>query len=94
MLYLQGSWLFNPADTNGVPTFRSRPGEQVMSVTDEYLFRGGFSHGVPKIKHLSLSLGGRAWKGFRYATHSEQAMAFGVRDINLDRSGRHVQFPS
>jgi hypothetical protein len=59
MLYFQGSWLFNPADTNGVPTFRSRPGETVMSVTDQYLFRGGFSHGVPKIKHLSLSLGGR-----------------------------------
>jgi hypothetical protein len=59
MLYFQGSWLFNPADTNGVPTFRSRPGEQVMSVTDQYLFRGGFSHGVPKIKHLSVSLGGR-----------------------------------
>jgi hypothetical protein len=59
MLYFQGSWLFNPADTNGVATFRSRPGETVMSVTDQYLFRGGFSHGVPKIKHLSLSLGGR-----------------------------------
>ena len=59
MLYFQGSWLFNPADTNGVPTFRSRPGESVMSVTDQYLFRGGFSHGVPKIRHLSLSLGGR-----------------------------------
>jgi hypothetical protein len=59
MLYFQGSWLFNPADTNGVPTFRSRPGETVMSVTDQYLFRGGFSHAVPKIKHLSASLGGR-----------------------------------
>jgi hypothetical protein len=59
MLYFQGSWLFNPADTNGVPTFRSRPSESVMSVTDQYLFRGGFSHGVPRIRHLSLSLGGR-----------------------------------
>jgi hypothetical protein len=59
MLYFQGSWLFNPADTNGVPTFRSQPGETVMSVTDQYLFRGGFSHNVPKIKHLSMSLGGR-----------------------------------
>jgi len=59
MLYYQGSWLFNPADTNGVPTFRSRPTESVMSVTDQYLFRGGFSHGVPKIRHLQLSLGGR-----------------------------------
>jgi len=59
MLYFQGSWLFNPRDTNGVPTFRTKPGETVMSVTDQYLFRGGFSHGVPKIRHLQLSLGGR-----------------------------------
>jgi hypothetical protein len=59
MLYFQGSWLFNPADTNGVPTFRSHPGEEVMSVTDQYLFRGGFSHAVPKIHHLSFSMGGR-----------------------------------
>jgi hypothetical protein len=59
MLYFQGSWLFNPADTNGVPTFRSRPSESVMSVTDQYLFRGGLSHGVPGVRHLSFSFGGR-----------------------------------
>lgn len=59
MLYFQGSWLFNPADTNGVPTFRSAPQESVMSVTDQYLFRGGFSHGVPGVRHLSFSFGGR-----------------------------------
>jgi len=59
MLYFQGAWLFNPADTNGVPTFRTWASEEVMSVTDQYLFRGGFSHGVPKVRHLSLSLGGR-----------------------------------
>jgi hypothetical protein len=59
MLYFQGSWLFNPADTNGVPTFRSRPSESIMSVTDQYLFRGGFSHGVPGIRHFSASFGGR-----------------------------------
>jgi hypothetical protein len=59
MLYFQGSYLFNPAGNNGVPTFRSKQGEQVMSVTDQYLFRGGFSHGVPGVRHLSFSFGGR-----------------------------------
>ncbi|HET8966837.1 MAG TPA: hypothetical protein VFN20_11515, partial [Candidatus Acidoferrum sp.] len=59
MLYFQGSWLFNPADTNGVPTFRGGAGEGVMSVTDQYLFRGGFSHGVAGVRHLSFSFGGR-----------------------------------
>jgi hypothetical protein len=59
MLYFTGSWLFNPQDTNGVKTFRSAPHEDVMSVADQYLWRGGFSHGVPKIRSLALSLGGR-----------------------------------
>ena len=59
MLYFQGSYLFNPAGNNGVPTFRSKPGEEVMSVTDQYLYRGGFSHGVPGVRHLSFSFGGR-----------------------------------
>ncbi|HWG58024.1 MAG TPA: hypothetical protein VN661_03160 [Candidatus Acidoferrales bacterium] len=59
MMYFQGQWLFNPRDTNGVATFRSQPGQSVMSVTDQYLFRGGLEHGVPKIHGLALSLGGR-----------------------------------
>ena len=57
--YFTGSWLFNPQDTNGVPTFRSKKGEQVMSVTDQYLWRGGLTHGVPKIRGLAGSIGGR-----------------------------------
>ena len=57
--YFQGSWLFNPRDTNGVPTFRTAPGEQVMSVTDQYLFRAGLSRHVPHIRGLAASFGGR-----------------------------------
>ena len=57
--YFQGSWLFNPRDTNGVPTFRTAPGEQVMSVTDQYLFRGGLSRHVPRVRGLAGSFGGR-----------------------------------
>jgi hypothetical protein len=58
-LYFQGSWLFNPSDTNGVKTLRSQKGEGVMSVPDQYLWRGGFSHAVPKFRRMQLSLGGR-----------------------------------
>jgi len=59
MTYFQGEWLFNPEDTNGVPTFRTQPGQGVMSVTDQYLFRGGFAHYVPKVRGLDLSFGAR-----------------------------------
>ena len=57
--YFQGSWLFNPADTNGVPTFRSGKGEEVMSVSDQYLFRSGISRHVPHLRGLAASFGGR-----------------------------------
>lgn len=59
MTYFQGEWLFNPEDTNGVATFRRQPGQAVMSVPDQYLFRGGFAHGVPKVRGLDLSFGAR-----------------------------------
>jgi hypothetical protein len=57
--YFTGSWLFSPQDTTGVLTYRSAPGENVVSATDQYLWRGGFSHGVPKVRGLALSIGGR-----------------------------------
>ena len=57
--YAQGTYLFNPEDTNGVATFRSQPGQGVMSVTDQYLYRAGVSQGIPGLKGLALSLGVR-----------------------------------
>jgi hypothetical protein len=57
--YFQGSWLFNPRDTNGVPTFRAKPLEKYMSVTDQYLFRAGLARHVPRLRGLSASFGGR-----------------------------------
>lgn len=59
--YFQGQYLFNPEDTNGVPTFRSQPGQQIMSVPDQYLYRAGLSQGMPwrKLRHLAFSLGVR-----------------------------------
>lgn len=57
--YFQGSWLFSPVDTTGVPTFRTAPGEGVMSATDQYLFRAGLSRHIPKVYGLAASFGGR-----------------------------------
>ncbi|HEX8710281.1 MAG TPA: hypothetical protein VF730_00320 [Terracidiphilus sp.] len=60
--YFTGSWLFSPQDTTGVKTFRSAPGEDVVSATDQYLWRGGVSRpvtGVKLLRGLALSLGGR-----------------------------------
>jgi hypothetical protein len=57
--YFEGSYTFNPRNTNGVPTYRRAAGEGVMSVADVYLLRGGVSRGVPKLRNLALSFGGR-----------------------------------
>jgi hypothetical protein len=57
--YGQGTYLFSPQDTNGVPTFRSQPGQGVMSATDQYLYRLGVSQMVPRARGLALSLGVR-----------------------------------
>ena len=59
MTYFSGTYLFNPQDTNGVPTFRTKKGEEVMSITDQYLFRGGISHAFPHVRGLEVSMGGR-----------------------------------
>ncbi len=56
--YFQGSWLFNPADTNGVPTYRTGI-QSTMSATDQYLFRAGLSRHVPRVRGLAASFGGR-----------------------------------
>jgi hypothetical protein len=55
--YGQANYLLNPEDTNGVPTFRTQPGQGVMSVTDQYLYRGGISQSVPKVRGFVVSLG-------------------------------------
>jgi hypothetical protein len=57
--YVEAQYLFNPMDTNGVPTFRSQPGQGVMSISDQYLYRAGVSQGVPKVRGLAFSLGVR-----------------------------------
>ena len=55
--YAQGLYLVNPRNTNGVSTFRTRAGETVMSVSDQYLFRGGMTRLLPKQRHVAASFG-------------------------------------
>ena len=55
--YAQGNYLVSPVNTNGVATFRSQPGQGIMSATDQYLYRAGVVQGVPKIRHLAFSAG-------------------------------------
>ncbi len=62
MVYFSGTYLFNPRNTNGVSTFRTRPGEEVMSVTDQYLFRTGITKPIPKTRGLVGTFGVR-WEG-------------------------------
>jgi hypothetical protein len=57
--YVDGSYLLNPENTNGVATFRTRPSESIMSIADQYLLRVGGVWGVPWVQGLSLSLGSR-----------------------------------
>ena len=59
MVYLAGAYLFNPRDINGVTTNRNQPLERYMSVSDQYLYRGGISRAVPKVPGLFVTFGGR-----------------------------------
>lgn len=99
--YFTGSWLFSPKDTTGVKTFRSAPGEEIISATDQYLWRGGVSRVVPKLRGLALSFGGRmegvpvrdafgASNGFRrpgYVISVEPGLMYSYRRYELNVSG-------
>ncbi len=57
--YFSTTYLINPKDTNGVPTFRTQVGEEVMSVSDQYVARIGASYAGKSWKGFGASLGGR-----------------------------------
>lgn len=58
--YVNGTYLANPREHNGVETPNSRPGNiTLMSVPDAYMGRMGISYGIWPAQGLSLSLGGR-----------------------------------
>lgn len=56
-VYASGAYLANPEGTSKVLTYRSAPGEQYMSIADQYLLRGGAAFPVPRSKNLSFSAG-------------------------------------
>lgn len=58
-LYAAGSYLINPEGTNGVPTFRGRANEQIMSIADQYLVRAGVTTAPPSWRGWGASIGGR-----------------------------------
>lgn len=63
LAYVTVSYLMNPEEKNGVPTYRSREGEEIMSVADQYLYRLGLAW-YPGHTGIGLSLGA-TWRVFR-----------------------------
>lgn len=57
--YFSTTYLVNPRNTNGVPTFRGNLGEEVMSVADQYVARLGGTYAGKNWRGLGVSLGGR-----------------------------------
>jgi len=59
--YLQGYYLFNPGNTNGVDTLIGdrNPYEAVNSISDQYVSRLGLAYAVYPKWGLTLGLGGR-----------------------------------
>jgi hypothetical protein len=60
--YVGGFYLFNPRNKNGIRTFRETlspilENESIMSVTDQFSIRGGFSYAISE--NFSASLGSR-----------------------------------
>ncbi|GAA0877666.1 hypothetical protein GCM10009119_06340 [Algoriphagus jejuensis] len=58
-LYYDGFYMFNPKNTNGTSTNRSRPNEAIMSVPDQFAVRTGVFRAFEKVHGLGVSLGGR-----------------------------------
>ena len=58
-IYGSATYLSNPSNTNGVKTYRTGLGEEVMSVADQYLARVGGSYTNPGWKGFGVSLGAR-----------------------------------
>ena len=55
--YAAGSYLFTPEQKNGVYTSRSKAGEEIMSIADQYVARAGTMYPVEWIDGLSAGFG-------------------------------------
>lgn len=56
--YGSGTYIVAPESDSGVYTYRSRAGEEIMSIADQYAGRLGFQAAIPE-SGWSLGLGGR-----------------------------------
>jgi len=54
-LFSTGVYLLNPKNTYTATT----PGARVLSVPDQYLFRGGLGYAVPRLRGIAISVAGR-----------------------------------
>ena len=56
-VYGGGAYLATPGEKSEVLTYRSGAGEEVMSIADQYLLRGGVASPIPKIAGMQFSAG-------------------------------------
>lgn len=57
--YLSALYVVSPESTSGVPTHRSAPGEEVMSIADQYVGRMGVQLAPHSWRGLAVGLGAR-----------------------------------
>jgi hypothetical protein len=58
--YVTATYLANPENTSGVATYRNDPGEEIMSIADQWLYRTGATWFPTRRAGLSLGL---RWEG-------------------------------
>jgi len=58
-IYGSGAYLSTPGEKSNVQTYRTAPGEEVMSIADQFLARGGVAFPIPKVANLMFSGGVR-----------------------------------
>ena len=56
-VYASGAYLSTPGEKSNVQTYRTAPGEEVMSIADQYLARAGVAFPIPKSVNMTFSGG-------------------------------------
>ena len=56
-VYGGGAYLATPGEKSNVQTYRTAAGEEVMSIADQFLVRGGAAVPIPKLSNMTLSGG-------------------------------------
>jgi hypothetical protein len=56
-IYAGGAYLATPGEKSNVQTYRTARGEEVMSIADQFLARGGVAFPIPKSANMTFSGG-------------------------------------